>query len=157
MKNKKEIHIVGAGLGGIATSIYLAKSGWKVTIIEKNNSLGGKLNRYKKKGFIFDTGPSLITLPNIFEDLFNVAGKSFYKDLKPIKINPLFQYRFPSGKIMDYSTNIDELSKEIQKLTGDKEEIVRLYKFFDMVQKFSSFQMKHFLVKIHTLFLNFQN
>ena len=147
MKNKKEIHIVGAGLGGIATSIYLAKSGWKVTIIEKNNSLGGKLNRYKKKGFIFDTGPSLITLPNIFEDLFNVAGKSFYKDLKPIKINPLFQYRFPSGKIMDYSTNIDELSKEIQKLTGDKEEIVRLYKFFEHGAKIFKFSNETFLSK----------
>ena len=77
---------MGAGLGGISTSIYLAKSGWKVTLIEKNDTLGGKLNRYQKKGFTFDTGPSLITLPNIFEDLFNIAGKSFYQDLNPIKI-----------------------------------------------------------------------
>jgi len=147
LKNKKEIYIVGGGLGGIATSIYLSKYGWKVTLLEKNNSLGGKLNRYEKKGFTFDTGPSLITLPNIFEDLFNLGGKSFYEDLKPIKINPLFQYRFPSGKIMEYSTNIDALSKEVEKLTGDKEEIVRLYKFFEHGAKIFKFSNETFLNK----------
>ncbi len=147
MKNKKEILVVGAGLGGISTSIYLAKSGWKVTLIEKNDTLGGKLNRYQKKGFTFDTGPSLITLPNIFEDLFNIAGKSFYKDLNPIKINPLFQYIFPSGKTMKYSTNIDELSKEVEKLTGDKEEIFRVYKFFEHGAKIFKFSNETFLSK----------
>ncbi|MFL2665055.1 MAG: phytoene desaturase family protein [Dehalococcoidia bacterium] len=147
MINKKEIFIVGGGLGGIAASIYLSKSGWNVTLLEKNKSLGGKLNRFEKNGFIFDTGPSLITLPNVFEDLFNCGNKSFYEELKPVKINPLFQYRFPSDKIMHYSTNIDELSKEVEKITGDKEEVRRLYKFFEHGAKIYNFSDETFLNK----------
>ena len=147
MISKKNIFIVGAGLGGIASSIYLSKYGWNVTLLEKNSTLGGKLNRYEKEGFRFDTGPSLITLPYVFEELFNIGNKSFYEELKPIKINPLFQYRFASGKVMNYSTNIDELVKEIEKITSDEDEIIRLYKFFEHGAKIYNFSDETFLNK----------
>jgi phytoene dehydrogenase-like protein len=58
----KKILIVGAGLGGLSTALRLAKSGYEVCIVEKNNQAGGRLNQLKKDGFTFDTGPSFFSM-----------------------------------------------------------------------------------------------
>ena len=78
MKNRKKVIIIGGGLGGLATAINLSKSEFEITIIEKNSNLGGKMNIFKKDGFTFDTGPSLITLPHIFENLFQEVDENIY-------------------------------------------------------------------------------
>ena len=70
MTRQKKVVIIGGGLGGLSTAINLLDSNFEVTIIEKNKNLGGKMNIFQKDGHIFDTGPSLITLPHIFENLF---------------------------------------------------------------------------------------
>ena len=71
MKNRKEVIIIGGGLGGIATAIFLSQRNFNVTIIEKNGNIGGKMNFFTKNGYSFDTGPSLITIPHIFENMFS--------------------------------------------------------------------------------------
>ena len=93
MKKNKKILIVGGGLGGLATAICLSDKNFEITIIEKNSNLGGKINYFEKDGYKFDTGPSLITLPHIFENLFKKAGENIYEHLKLDKINPLFKYK----------------------------------------------------------------
>ena len=110
MKNRKKIIIIGGGLGGLATAINLSKSEFDITIIEKNSNLGGKMNIFKKDGFTFDTGPSLITLPHIFEDLFKECGENIYDHLNLKKINPLFLYMFEKEKI-EYSSDLSDLEK----------------------------------------------
>ena len=74
-KTSKRAVIIGAGLGGISAAVSLATAGWKVTICEKNSHVGGKLNVLKEKGFSFDLGPSILTLPHIFKALYKRAGK----------------------------------------------------------------------------------
>jgi len=110
MKNRKKVIIIGGGLGGLATAINLSKSEFEITIIEKNSNLGGKMNIFKKDGFTFDTGPSLITLPHIFENLFQEVDENIYDHLKFIKLNPLFLYMFEKEKIR-YSSNLNDLEK----------------------------------------------
>src|SRR4051794_4304797 len=66
--------IIGGGLGGLATAVRLGAQGWRVTLCEHGETLGGKMNRASAQGFVFDTGPSLITMPWIFESLFTAAG-----------------------------------------------------------------------------------
>ena len=87
-------------------SYFLANKQIEITIIEKNSNLGGKMNIFQKDGFTFDTGPSLITLPHIFENLFKDAGENIYEHIDLIKINPLFLYMFEKEKIK-YEPNID--------------------------------------------------
>ncbi len=99
MKNRKKVIIIGGGLGGLSTAINLSKYNFDITIIEKNDNLGGKMNIFKKDGFTFDTGPSLITLPHIFEDLFRQCGENIHDHLSLKKINPLFLYMFEKEKI----------------------------------------------------------
>ena len=71
----QSILVIGGGLGGISAAIRMAQSGYKVTLFEQNNHIGGKVNRLEKQGFGFDLGPSILTMPYIFERLFNYSGK----------------------------------------------------------------------------------
>lgn len=128
----KKAVIVGAGLGGLATAVRLAHSGWNVTVLEQGSSPGGKLNRFERAGHTFDTGPSLITLPHVFERLFNIGGVDFHDVLKPERIDPLFDYRFASGDRLTYSSQLPDLAREIKRLTGSSDDVEGLYRFLRM-------------------------
>ena len=71
----KEIIIIGAGLGGLSAACRLAGAGFSVTILEKNETIGGKVNFVEANGYKFDTGASLLTMRHILEDLFDFCGK----------------------------------------------------------------------------------
>ncbi len=66
--------IIGAGMGGLAAAIRLASAGHSVEVFEKNDRVGGKLNRLELAGFRWDTGPSLITMPFVYRALFEAAA-----------------------------------------------------------------------------------
>ena len=72
--------VIGAGVGGLSAAIRLAAKGCAVTVLEQLPNSGGKLNLLEDAGFRFDTGPSLVTLPWVFEDLFTAAGEKLLVD-----------------------------------------------------------------------------
>lgn len=132
MKKNKKILIVGGGLGGLATAICLSDKNFEITIIEKNSNLGGKINYFEKDGYKFDTGPSLITLPHIFENLFKKAGENIYEHLKLDKINPLFKYMFEENDNLIYSSDLSDLEKIF-----NENEINDLDNFYSFLEKSS--------------------
>ena len=67
--------IVGSGFGGLSTAIRLLSDGWQVTILEARGEVGGRASRIREGGYTFDTGPSLITMPWLFEEVFAAAGE----------------------------------------------------------------------------------
>src|SRR5690625_3791655 len=73
---KKHVIIIGAGIGGLASACLLARSGYRVTVLEKNQTPGGKMQQYSRDGFRFDTGPSLLTMPFLLERLFETCSFS---------------------------------------------------------------------------------
>lgn len=75
MSGKKKVVVIGGGLGGLSAAISLQQKGYDVDIYEQNKHLGGKLNRLEQDGFGFDLGPSILTMPHIFETLFQQSGK----------------------------------------------------------------------------------
>ena len=77
--SQKKIIIIGGGLGGISAAIRLAQSGFDVSLYDKNNHMG-KVNRLETEGFGFDLGPSILTMPYIFENLFNYSDDKQMKD-----------------------------------------------------------------------------
>ncbi len=89
--------VIGAGVGGMAVAARLAVKGHEVTIVEQSPTYGGKLARYERDGFVFDTGPSLFTLPAVYRDLFLKTGGALEQavDLQPIE--PAFGYHFADG------------------------------------------------------------
>ncbi len=93
--------VVGAGLGGLAAAARLARLGHAVTVCEQAPVVGGKLGLLERDGFRFDTGPSLLTLPQVFRDLFVTTGRPLERELELVRVDPIARYRFPDGVRMD--------------------------------------------------------
>ena len=104
----KSAVIIGGGLGGLATAVRLAARGWRVEVCEQGATLGGKMNRWEREGFRFDTGPSLITMPWVFENLFAAAGTSLAEHVEIAPVSPLADYVFADGTRFTYTTQLPE-------------------------------------------------
>jgi phytoene desaturase len=91
--------VIGAGVGGLAAAARLAAQGHRVALHERSDVHGGKLGVYRREGFTFDTGPSLLTLPQVFDDLFAATGGPADLSLEPI--DPVCAYRFADGTRLD--------------------------------------------------------
>ncbi len=100
--------IIGAGLGGLALALRLAVRGWRVTIFEQGPAPGGKMNRWSVDGFRFDTGPSLITMPWVFSDLFREAGVDLADLLELRRVDPLADYVFDDATRLRVSASLPE-------------------------------------------------
>ena len=86
MKSPKVI-VIGAGLGGITAAIHLAKRGCQVTVYEKNDQPGGRVDIIKREGHTFDTGPTLLVMPHLYEDEFQSLGSSMFESMDLIRVD----------------------------------------------------------------------
>ena len=89
--------VVGAGLGGLAAAARLAALGHDVTVLEQGPAVGGKLGWYARDGHAFDTGPSLVTLPQVHRDLFAATGAPLEESVELVRLDPAVAYRFADG------------------------------------------------------------
>jgi len=123
-----KITVIGAGLGGLSAACMLAHKGHEVTIVEKNSSPGGKINEVRAKGFRFDTGPSLLTMPFILEKLFEFCDRNIsnYLDIQPI--DPICRYFYPNGSQFDCFQDSGVNIAQIQDFAPDD---VQSYKEFE--------------------------
>lgn len=110
--------MIGAGLGGLATAARLAARGWGVTVCEQTASPGGKMNRWETRGFRFDTGPSLITMPWVFEELFADLGERLPEHVELIRVHPLAEYRFADGTRFTHSADLPDWLATVRRLDG---------------------------------------
>lgn len=93
--------VVGAGVGGLAAAARLATLGHRVTVCEQAPTVGGKLGRHREAGYTFDTGPSLLTLPQVFAELFAATGDPLEAVLPLRRLDPVARYRFGDGTALD--------------------------------------------------------
>ncbi|MFC2110077.1 phytoene desaturase family protein [Bacteroidota bacterium] len=128
MVNK--ISILGSGFSSLSAACYLANAGHNVTVYEKNNTIGGRAQQYKKDGFIFDMGPTWYWMPDVFERFFSDFNKkpSAYYQLE--KLNPAYKVYYDIDDFIAISSNLDEI-----------------YKLFEEEEKGSSEALKIFLSK----------
>jgi len=89
--------VIGAGMGGMAVAARLAVKRHDVTVLEQSPTYGGKLGTFERDGFVFDTGPSLLTIPAVYRDLFNKTGAGLDETVELVELEPAFRYRFPDG------------------------------------------------------------
>ncbi len=106
--SKKKAVVIGAGLGGLAVALRLAARGWAVTVCERTAAPGGKMNRWETRGYRFDTGPSLITMPWVFQELFAAAGASLQDHLELLPVEPLAEYRFDDGVRFTHTASLPD-------------------------------------------------
>ena len=111
--------VIGSGFGGIAAALRLRAKGHEVTIIEKQPDLGGRARVFKKNGFTFDGGPTVITAPYLINELFDLFNKDpkDYIKLTPLKI--WYQFIFEDKTKFDYCGNELQMKDQIQKINTE--------------------------------------
>ena len=133
-----DIIIIGSGIGGMACAATLAKSGQKIKILEQNNHVGGKAGKIKVNGYEFDTGPSLLTYPNWFDDLFLSCGKNPRDYFNYIRLENVTRYFFDEGKFVDVVSDLEETAENFEKKLGiDKNEFLKYFKKWEDIYKIS--------------------
>jgi len=111
----EKIAIVGGGVGGLSAAIHAAAAGLHVTLYERNERVGGRANLIERDGFRFDTGPSLLNYPWVFEELFAAAGRRFADAVTLLPVDPTMRFIWPDGVAMSLSSDIAVLAAELER------------------------------------------
>ena len=135
----KEIVIVGGGLGGMSAAITLAKhKDFHITLIEKNPHLGGKLNVLEQDGFSFDLGPSIFTMPQYFDSLFEMHGKNREDYFKLVSVAPHWRNFFEDGNVIDLTDTLEGM-KDLENISDkDYQELQAFYKYTEKLYDFTN-------------------
>ena len=112
--DKSDVIIVGAGPGGLACSLLLAKAGLKVKIIEKTGTVGGRTKVIEKDGFRYDNGPTFFHYTEIIEEIFQAIGKDAHEELNLIRLEPNYRLVFGEGGSLNASTDIEYMVKQMR-------------------------------------------
>lgn len=111
--------IIGAGIGGIATAIRLANKGYEVSVFEANSYAGGKLSSFEEKGYRFDAGPSLFTMPHFVDELFELSGKNPKDYFKYIRLPEVCRYFWEDGTRFTVSADNAAFAREAEQKLGE--------------------------------------
>jgi phytoene desaturase len=116
MGSEKTAVIIGAGIGGIATSIYLAKQGYHVSVYEKNSSPGGRCAQIIRDGHRFDLGATIYLMPEIYKKIFDSLGIASEDNFKTIPLSTLYKVYFEDGVQIAFTTDKDRLKEQLENL-----------------------------------------
>jgi phytoene desaturase len=128
--------VIGAGFGGLAAAVRLGARGFRVTVIEKLDAPGGRAYVYRQDGFAFDAGPTIVTAPALFEDLWALAGRRLADDVNLISLDPFYRIRFDDGSTFDCFGGAEAMRAEVGRLSpGDVEGYERFLKLSETVYR----------------------
>lgn len=112
--------VIGAGLGGLSAAMRLGAKGYRVTVVDKLDTVGGRGSSITKGGHRFDLGPTIVTVPQVFEELWEACGRSFRDDIDLREMDPFYEIRWPDGSSFTMSGNEQAVAGEVAKLNpGD--------------------------------------
>ena len=109
--------IIGSGFGGLAAAIRLSVKGYDVEILEKLDAAGGRAYVHRQDGFTFDAGPTIITAPFLFEELWTLCGRRFSDDIDLRAMSPFYRVRFHDGTWFDYSGDAAAMAAEVARFS----------------------------------------
>ncbi len=119
----KSVVIIGAGFAGLSSAAFMAKEGWKVTVIEKNGTAGGRAQQLKADGFTYDMGPSWYWMPDVFERFFQQFGKQVSDYYSLTRLNPSYRVYWQDGSstnIPAHYRQLKEVFENFEKGAGEK-------------------------------------
>ncbi len=110
----KSVVVIGAGAAGLAASGYLARSGFRVRVIEKNPFPGGRCSAFVRNGHRFDIGATLLMMPQVYERTFADLGKPIYDSLKLLRMDPVYRIYYPDGQSFDFSSDLMKIQSQLE-------------------------------------------
>ncbi|NEW93236.1 phytoene desaturase [Rhodopseudomonas sp. BR0M22] len=111
--------VIGSGFGGLAAAVRLGARGYRVTVLEKLDQPGGRAYVHRQDGFAFDAGPTIVTAPYLFEELWKLCGKRMSDDITLKPMSPFYRIRFDDGTHFDYSDDRNAVLDQIAKFCPD--------------------------------------
>lgn len=109
--------VIGAGFGGMAAALRLRAKGYNVLVLDRCPRLGGRAQVFERGGFRHDAGPTVITAPFLFQELFQLFGRRFEDDVTLVPLKPWYRFHFADGETFDYGGTLDETLAEIERLS----------------------------------------
>ncbi|MEU4397769.1 phytoene desaturase [Micromonospora orduensis] len=113
--------VVGAGLGGLACALHLAGSGRQVTVLEREPVPGGRAGRLAVDGYEFDTGPTVLTMPDLIAEALGAVGEELRDWLDLTPLDPAYRAYYPDGSTLDVLTDTTRMAAEISRVCGPRE------------------------------------
>ncbi|MFI5926626.1 phytoene desaturase family protein [Micromonospora sp. NPDC051543] len=113
--------VVGAGLGGLACALHLAGSGRQVTVLERESVPGGRAGRLAVDGYEFDTGPTVLTMPDLIAEALGAVGEELRDWLDLTPLDPAYRAYYPDGSTLDVRTDTTRMAAEISRVCGPRE------------------------------------
>ena len=111
--------VIGAGFGGLAAAVRLSAKGYAVTVLERLDGPGGRGYQYRRDGYRFDAGPTIVTAPFLFEDLWRTGGRDFAQDVTLKRLDPLYRIHFDDGETFDSSGDTEKMRAEVARISPD--------------------------------------
>ena len=112
--------VIGSGFGGLAAAVRLGARGYRVTVLERLEQPGGRACVWRQDGFTFDAGPTIVTAPHLFEELWALCGRRLSDDVDLRPIEPFYRIRLPDGSVFNYTGDPARMRAEVARLSpGD--------------------------------------
>ena len=108
--------VIGSGFGGLAAAVRLCARGWRVQVLEKLNKPGGRARVIHVDGYTFDAGPTIVTVPFLLEELWELAGRKLANDVELRLLDPFYRIRFDDGDHFDYSADPERMRDEVLRI-----------------------------------------
>ena len=144
MKEERSAIVIGGGIGGLATAALLAHRGWRVSLLEKNQELGGLCGRFSEAGFTFDTGPSWYLMPDVFERFFRLLGEDIHAHLELVRPAPSCRIFFEGRpESVDFVSDFEKDKGALISL--DPGALPRLERYFARAEEHYRFADAHVL------------
>ena len=138
------IVIVGAGLAGLSAAMRLAGAGRNVTVVEREAIPGGRAGRISDQGYEFDTGPTVLTMPDLIADAFDCLGENMDDWLTLEPVDPLYRAFYHDDSVLNVYADVDQMAEEIRTVIGEQE--AQGYRqYVDFVSKLYKYEMRNFI------------
>ncbi|MEI7549790.1 MAG: phytoene desaturase family protein [Actinomycetes bacterium] len=138
--------VVGAGLAGLSAALRLAGAGRRVTLLERESVPGGRNGLLEKSGYRFDTGPSVLTMPDLIRDALAEVGEELEDWLELMPVSPLYRAFFADGTQLDVHANTAQMEEEISRVIGP-EEAAGYARYVEFVTKLYKYEFNDFIDK----------
>ena len=173
MTEKKSAVIIGAGIGGIATAIYLAKNRYSVTVFEKNSTPGGRCGQMVRDGHRFDLGATMLVMPEIYREIFKSLGIPLFENNEIKPLDNLYKIYFDNNDVLAFTTDKEKMKIQLEKIepgsfekslkyVADGYEIFQIGmnkligRNFDNIFQFVNFKNVGMLIKLKTYISNWR-
>lgn len=136
--------VIGSGFGGLAAAVRLGARGYRVTVVDRLDQPGGRAYVHRVNGHVFDAGPTVVTAPFLFEELWALCGRRMQDDVDLRPVSPFYRIRFDDGQIFDYTGDPAAMREEVRRLSpGDVEGYERFLSMSEEIFKVGFEELAH--------------